>query len=93
MDTLKKWGKWILGAVMFVGALLFAFASRSKSGGTPKPDILTPDAVVVKQQEEKLETNKVTIEKGQKDAVAQAKPVTPTNSKDIDEAIDTWNKM
>lgn len=90
METLKEWWKLILGALVFLGAMIFAVRDRKGTSST-LPDNIPAD-VVNKQQEEKLQENKTSIEASQNAAVQAAKPVTKTEEKDIDSVIDKWNK-
>lgn len=84
METLKKWGMYIVAAGIF---LLSIFAVLGRRKEEPKQEE-TPLEVPVRQIQE---SNKEIIEL-QKNAIKQTQAPPPTNAPDIDKAIEEWQK-
>lgn len=87
LEKLKKWGLYIVGGLIF---LLSLFGALARRGDKPQPDA---GKEISREEIEQQNANAVEIESKQKDVVATvSKPVDTTPSKDIDEAIDRFNK-
>ncbi len=83
METLKKWGMWILGAAMFFIAVFAAVGRRKEE---PKPEapqvVLPPDYAENVQQ----------IKDAHAAIVEATKPVPKANATDMAAAIEEYNK-
>jgi hypothetical protein len=87
---IKEWGWAILGILIFVLSLIGVMARRENK---PQSDAGAANAEVTKQEVEKQNNNAAEIEKKQDDVVATVtKPVDVKPSKDVQEAIDRFNK-
>lgn len=83
METLKKWGLRVVGAILFIGWLLMAMTRKQE---TPKPSAppvdLPPDYT---EKNEKIEEAHVAI-------VEKNKPVPKSDAATISAAIEEYNK-
>jgi len=82
METIKKWGKWIIGGLMFVVALASVIFARR-----PKPEPIT-DTYKGDRLEEQVTL--APIEEQHKQIAETLKPQPPTVSKDMQSAINAW---
>jgi hypothetical protein len=84
METIKKYGKWILGLLMLGLALASALFARR-----PKPE---PEANTYKGDRLEEQVQTAPIIEQQKQVEEIVKPVEKTVSKDLNSAIDAWKK-
>lgn len=85
-ESIKKWGIYFVGALIFLLSIVGAFRGRGKE--SPVADVDTTKDDVIKQN-----ANAVEIEEKQKEVVAVVtKPINSDASKDINEAIDRFNR-
>lgn len=86
METIKKWGMWIVGACVFLLSII-AVLGRQKE--EPKAD--SGNAKVTEQEVEKAKEQHDEIVESQKAAVDKVNtPIPPSNAADIDAAIEEW---
>lgn len=83
METLKKWGLWILGAAMFLIAVFSAVGRRKEE---PKPE--APPVVLPTDYQEKNEK----IEEAHAAIIDKIKPVPKSDAADISAAIEEYNR-
>ena len=81
METIKKYGKWFVGGMMFVLALAVAIFARR-----PKPEIA--DTYKGDPLEELVQTAPIIEQQKQVEEIL--KPVEKTGSKDMNSAINAW---
>lgn len=82
MEQLKKWGKWIIGGLMFLLAVLAAIAARPK-----KPE---PVADTYKGDRLEEQVNTAPIVEQHTHIAEVLKPGSKTESKDMQSAINAW---
>lgn len=83
METLKKWGLWILGAVMF---LIAVFAATNRRKEEPKPE--APQVVLPTDYQEKHDK----IEEAHAEIIEKSKPIPKSNAASIGAAIEEYNR-
>lgn len=83
LETLKKWGMWILGAAIFLLTLFAAVGRPKEKPQPPAPEVeLPPDYT---EQNEKIEEAHVAI-------VEKNKPVPKSDAASISAAIEEYNR-
>lgn len=83
METLKKWGMWIVGAAIFLLTLFMAAGRTKEKPQPPAPEVeLPPDYT---EKNEKIEEAHVAI-------IEKNKPVPKSDAATISAAIEEYNK-
>lgn len=86
METIKKWGMWIVGACIF---LLSIFAVLVRQKEEPKAD--SGNADITKEEVEKAAVQHDEIVEAQAAVVTKVNtPIPKSNAADVDAAIEEW---
>lgn len=86
METIKKWGMWIVGAGIFLLSIIAVLGRRKEE---PKAD--SGNADITKEEVEKAAVQHDEIVASQKAVVDKVNtPIPPSQAADIDAAIEEW---
>jgi len=86
METLKKWGMWIVGIIILIAGV-FAAVDRKKE--EPKADAENTDVTKAEVETAAVQHAEIVVEQAAVIA-AVTKPIPPTNSANIDDTIAEW---